>query len=935
MTDVHETDGSQRSGPSEAGASPKQGYDPRGVEERWYRFWEERGLFHADETSTSQPYSIVIPPPNVTGSLHMGHALNNTLQDILIRWRRMQGDNTLWMPGTDHAGIATQNVVERQLAQEGSSRDQIGREAFIQRVWRWKEASGGTIIRQLKTLGASCDWRRERFTMDPGLSEAVKEVFCQLYEAGLVYRGDYIINWCPRCQTALSDLEVEYQEREGKLWYIRYPLSSGTGGVVVATTRPETMLGDTAVAVHPDDERYRNLVGKTVMLPLMNREIPIIADAYVDQAFGTGTVKVTPAHDPKDFECGLRHHLPQVKIMADDGRMNANAGRYQGMDRFACREQVVKDLQRDGLLTKIEDHRHAVGHCYRCQTVVEPTLSRQWFVRMRPLAEPAIRAVEEGRIRIIPSQWEKTYYEWMRNIRDWCVSRQIWWGHRIPAWYCDPCGEVIVSRTAPAACPRCGGALRQETDVLDTWFSSALWPFSTLGWPERTQELRVYYPTACLVTGFDILFFWVARMIMMGLRFMGDVPFREVDIHGLIRDEQGEKMSKTRGNVIDPLHVIHGATLDELLSAAKSGGAPPGALEGIRRQFPDGFPAFGADALRFTLVALASQGSDVKLSVKRIEGYRFFCNKIWNAYRFVAGHLDEEEVRRARLADLPLTLPDRWILSRLTEVTRGVTDALTAYRFNDAASILYQFLWHEYCDWYLEIVKDRLAAPEDPAAQRTGRVLLIHVLEQSLRLLHPVMPFITEEIWQRLPHEGESIMRAPWPQADGALHWPEAVETMAILMEITREVRNIRSNYNIPPAKRLPLTLRTFNPTQDQLLAACQGYLASQAKLSQLTWGQDVGRPAVAATAVVQGIEAHVPLEDLIDLSEERERLNRELAKVEQALDRVNRKLANQDFLGKAPAAVVSQQRATQAELQDAHVKLRESLERIGAHLKH
>lgn len=931
MTDIHETEGPGPSGSSEAGPPTKQGYDPRGVEERRYRFWEEGGLLSADETSTAPPYSIVIPPPNVTGSLHMGHALNNTLQDILIRWHRMQGDNVLWMPGTDHAGIATQNVVERQLQQEGLSRDQIGREAFIRRVWRWKETSGGTIIRQLKTLGASCDWRRERFTMDPGLSEAVKEVFCQLYEAGLTYRGDYIINWCPRCQTALSDLEVEYQEREGKLWHIRYPLASGAGGVVVATTRPETMLGDTAVAVHPDDPRYGALVGKTVTLPLMNREIPIIADNYVDQAFGTGTVKVTPAHDPKDFECGLRHHLPQVKVMADDGRMNANAGRYQGLDRFACREQVVQDLRRDGLLVKIEDHRHAVGHCYRCQTVVEPSLSRQWFVRMQPLAEPAIRAVEEGRIRIVPAQWERTYYEWMRNIRDWCVSRQIWWGHRIPAWYCDPCGEVIVSRTAPAACPRCGGALRQETDVLDTWFSSALWPFSTLGWPERTPALRVYYPTSCLVTGFDILFFWVARMIMMGLRFMGDVPFRDVYIHGLIRDEQGEKMSKTRGNVIDPLHVIHGATPDELVSSAKSGGAPPAALEGIRRQFPDGFPAFGADALRFTLTALASQGSDVKLSVKRIEGYRFFCNKIWNAYRFVAAHLDAEEVRRTRPTDLRLTLPDRWILSRLTEVIKGVTDALEAYRFNDAASILYQFLWHEYCDWYLEIVKNRLAAPEDAEGRRTGRVLLVHVLEQSLRLLHPIMPFITEEIWQRLPHDGESIMQAPWPRGDGAQEWPEAVETMATLMEITREVRNIRSNYNIPPGKRLPLVLRTFSPAQDQLLEACQGYLASLARLSQLTWGKNVARPAVAATAVVQGMEAHVPLEDLIDLAEERERLSRELAKVEQALDRVNRKLANHDFLGKAPAAVVSQQRATQTELQDARAKLRETLERLRA----
>ncbi len=935
MTDVRDASSSRFSGFLEAEPPTKQGYDPRGVEERWYHFWEKRGFFHGDEAAASRPYCIVIPPPNVTGSLHMGHALNNTLQDILIRWHRMQGDNTLWMPGTDHAGIATQNVVERQLQQEGLSRDQLGRDAFVQRVWRWKEESGGTIIRQLKTLGASCDWARERFTMDPGLSEAVKEVFCQLYEAGLVYRGDYIINWCPRCQTALSDLEVDYEEKDGKLWYIQYPLASGKGEVMVATTRPETMLGDTAVAVHPDDGRYGHLVGQQVILPLMDRQIPVIADAYVDQAFGTGLVKVTPAHDPKDFECGLRHHLPQIKVMADDGRMNANAGRYQGLDRFACREQVVKDLQRDGRLQKVEDHRHAVGHCYRCQTVVEPTLSRQWFVRMKPLAEPAIRAVEEGRIRIIPPQWERTYYEWMRNIRDWCVSRQIWWGHRIPAWYCDPCAEVIVSRSAPDTCPRCGrGGLRQETDVLDTWFSSALWPFSTLGWPERTRALAVYYPTACLVTGFDILFFWVARMIMMGLRFMGDVPFRDVYIHGLIRDEQGEKMSKTRGNVIDPLHVINGADLEELLTAARNGGAPPQALDGIRRQFSDGFPCFGADALRFTLAALAGQGSDVKLSVKRIEGYRHFCNKIWNAYRFAAPHVGDGSAREGSLADLALSLPDRWILSRLNEVTEGVTEALRAYRFNDAVSTLYQFLWHEYCDWYLEIVKTRLAAPEDEAGKRAGRTLLGHVLERSLRLLHPIMPFITEEIWQRLPHEGESIMLAPWPEPDPTRHWPEVVETMATLMEVTREVRNIRSSYNIPPAERLPLVLRTSNTAQDAALELCQGYLTSLARLSRVEYGQSVAKPGVAAAAVVRGIQVYVPLEGVIDLTEERQRLRRELAKLEQALDRVSRKLSNEEFLGKAPPAVVSRDRATRADLLDARAKLQESLGRIEAHLK-
>jgi valyl-tRNA synthetase len=967
MTERRTVSPSPSSGSLEAGGTIKQGYDPRGVEERWYAFWEAQGFFHADEDSARPPYTIVIPLPNVTGSLHMGHALNNTLQDILIRWQRMQGKNTLWMPGTDHAGIATQYVVEKQLAQEGKRREDLGREAFIQRVWKWKEESGGTIIKQLKRLGASCDWARECFTMDPPRSQAVVEAFVGLWGAGLLYRAERLINWCPRCQTALADLEVEHEEEEGRLWHIRYPFADdATRGLTVATTRPETMLGDTAVAVHPEDARYRDAIGRTVRLPLVGRMLPVIADPAVDQEFGTGAVKVTPAHDPNDFEIGKRHGLPIVGAFQPDGRIadtflvdergapigNAPAARYVGRDRAEVRRMVVRDLAEEGLLVKEEPHRHAVGHCHRCGTVIEPFLTPQWFIRTQPLAQPAIRAVEEGRVRIVPEQWERNYFEWMRNIRDWCISRQIWWGHRIPAWYCLDCDAAvgrteagqpaigaeahpIVAREAPRACPRCGsGHLLQDPDVLDTWFSSALWPFSTLGWPERTKALRVFYPTSTLVTAFDILFFWVARMIMMGLHFMGDVPFRDVYIHGLIRDEQGEKMSKTRGNVIDPLHVIHGATLEELVAAARAGGAPPAALEGIRRQFPDGFPPFGADALRFTLAALASQGSDVKLSVKRIEGYRHFCNKIWNAYRFVAGHLGDEDPRTVRLGDLPLTLADRWILTRLTQVTEGVTEALRGYRFNDAASVLYQFLWHEYCDWYLEIVKNRLAAAEDQATQRTGRVLLARVLEQSLRLLHPIMPFITEEIWQRLPHDGVSIMVAPWPQPEPALQWPQAVEAMETLMEITREVRNIRSTYNIAPSQRLPLVLRTSSPNHAAILESCQGYLASLARLSQFTWGQDVAKPKVAAAAVIKGIEAYVPLEGLIDFREERERLRRELAKVEQGLDRVTRKLSNEEFLGKAPPAVVSREKGARAELVDAQAKLRESLTRIEAHLK-
>jgi len=927
MTDRPETNPGRPDAAGEAAA--KQGYDPRGVEQRWYQSWEAGGLFHADPARPGSAYSIVIPPPNVTGSLHMGHALNNTLQDVLIRWHRMRGDNTLWMPGMDHAGIATQNVVERHLRKEGQRREDLGREAFVERVWQWKAASGGHIIRQLKTLGASCDWARERFTMDAGLSEAVKEVFCQLYEAGLIYRGNYITNWCPRCQTALSDLEVEYRERNGHLWYVRYPLVDGTGEVVVATTRPETILGDTAVAVHPEDARYAALVGKTVRLPILGREIPVIADSYVEREFGTGAVKVTPAHDPKDFDCGLRHRLAQIKVIGDDGRMNEKAGPYAGMDRFACRKQLVADLTAQGLLLKIDDHLHAVGECYRCQTVVEPSLSRQWFVKMQPLAEPAIRAVEEGRTRIIPAQWEKTYFEWMRNIRDWCISRQIWWGHRIPAWYCDRCNETVVARSAPAACPKCGGSLRQETDVLDTWFSSALWPFSTLGWPKRTPELERYYPTACLVTGFDILFFWVARMMMMGLRFMGEVPFKDVVIHGLIRDEQGDKMSKTRGNVIDPLHVIHGATRDELAAATEAGGAPPAAQEAIRRQFPEGFPAFGADALRFTLTALAGLGSDLKLSIKRIEGYRHFCNKIWNAFRFLTPHIPSGQAAAVPPATLPLTLADRWILSRLNSLIRGVDEALGGYRFNDAALLLYQFFWHEYCDWYLEIIKTRLAeAPEAPET-RAGRIVLVHVLERALRLLHPFMPFITEEIWQRLPHQGPSIMTASWPTPEEELDDPAAAEAMESLMGIIREVRNIRSAYNVSPAVRVPLVLRVASPALQATLATGSGYLVNLARLSRLAVGPDQAKPELAATAVVKGAELFVPLEEVIDLQAERGRLAKELARVEQGLARIDKKLGNQEFVRKAPPAVVEKEQASRAELLEAQGRLAENLRRI------
>ncbi|MBE0616723.1 MAG: valine--tRNA ligase, partial [Proteobacteria bacterium] len=695
------------SAPSEASrGAGLAGYDPHAIEEKWYERWVSAGLFHADPASARPGYSIVIPPPNVTGNLHMGHALNNTLQDVLARYKRMDGFEVLWMPGTDHAGIATQNVVERMLAAEGTNREALGREAFVERVWKWREESGGTIIRQLRRLGASCDWERERFTMDEGLSRAVREVFCRLFDEGLIYRGDYITNWCPRCHTALSDLEVEHEDAEGRLWHLRYPFRDGSGEVVVATTRPETMLGDTAVAVHPDDERYHEHVGKTLVLPLVGREMPLIADGAVDPAFGTGAVKVTPAHDPNDFAMGLRHGLPQVAVIGKDGTMTPEAGAaYAGLDRYEARKRVLADLEAAGALLKEERHAHAVGHCYRCHTVIEPLVSRQWFVKIQPLADAALDAVRDGRTRIVPAQWEKTYYHWMENIRDWCISRQIWWGHRIPAFTCAACGELTVAREDPAVCPRCGAdRLEQETDVLDTWFSSALWPFSTMGWPDRTPELAKFYPTSALVTGFDILFFWVARMLMMGLKFMGDVPFRDVYIHALVRDEQGQKMSKSKGNVIDPLEVID---------------------------------RFGADAFRFTLCAFAAQGRDVRLSTERIEGYSRFVNKVWNAAKFALMNLADFDPAAPEVAFADLLPQDRWVLTRLRAAAAEVRRGIEAYEFDKAASAVYQFLWREFCDWYIEMAKGPLYRIDAPEARLGTQQTLVRALDAIFRLLHP------------------------------------------------------------------------------------------------------------------------------------------------------------------------------------------------------
>jgi valyl-tRNA synthetase len=878
----------------------EKSYNPHQVEEKWYHYWEKHGYFRADEDSEQKPYSIVIPPPNVTGVLHIGHALNNTLQDILIRFKRMEGYTVLWMPGTDHAGIATQNVVEKQLLEEGLDRHTLGREKLVERVWKWKEQSGGTIINQLKKLGASCDWSRERFTMDKGLSEAVKEVFVRLYQEGLIYRSHYIINWCPRCQTALSDLEVEHQEITGKLYHLKYPFKESDRFVVVATTRPETMLGDTAVAVNPEDERYHAVVGKKIILPVVDREIPVIADPYVDVEFGTGCLKITPAHDFNDFEIGLQHGLEQIKVIDETGRMNENAGPYRGMDRFECREKIVKDFERDRVLIKIEDYPHVVGHCYRCKTIVEPNLSLQWFVKTKPLAKTAIEAVRDGRTRIIPEVWEKTYFEWMENIRDWCISRQIWWGHRIPAWYCDRCGEVIVSKEAPTSCPKCGSdRLTPETDVLDTWFSSALWPFSTMGWPQETKLLIKFYPTSVLVTGFDILFFWVARMMMMGLKFRGDVPFKDVYIHGLVRDEKGEKYSKTRGNVVDPLDLID---------------------------------RFGADALRFTLAALTMPGSDLKLSESRTEGYRHFANKIWNASRFALMNLEgfhvDEIVREVPREDF--SLPDRWIRGRLNQVIREVHQSLEEYKFNEASHTLYHFIWHEFCDWYLEMTKLYLYKEGDRRRQTLTQWTLTDVLDAILRLLHPFMPFMTEEIWQQLPgrKENESIMVAGFPKPHERYDDETAANAMELVIEVTSALRNIRGEMNLPPGEQITVLFRTRTDEVERKLRENQSFIQFLALVEEFKIGRDIEKPLYSAFVVIRDVEIFVPMERS-RMEEEAKRLQKEILKAEKESAFVMKKLSNEQFLSKAPPGVVQEVKEKALEFRTQREKLEESLNKI------
>ncbi|MBU1487353.1 valine--tRNA ligase [bacterium] len=868
-------------------------YEPHQTEEKWSRYWQEKGYFKADNTAKGKPpYSIVIPPPNVTGSLHMGHALNNTLQDILVRWRRMQGYNALWLPGTDHAGIATQNVVERQIAKEGMARHDLGREAFVERVWMWKEEYGNRIIEQLKRLGASCDWSRLRFTMDAGLSKAVREVFVRLCEEGLIYQGDYIINWCPRCHTALSDIEVEHQDLNGYLYYLRYPLQapgSRLQAICVATTRPETMLGDTAVAVNPGDERYKGLIGQKAVLPILNREIPVIGDDFVRLEFGSGAVKVTPAHDPNDFEMGRRHNLTFINVLTPSAKMNKEAGPYAGMDRYECRSQLIEDLGKQDLLEKIEDYSYSVGHCYRCHTVVEPYLSRQWFVRMKELARPAIKAVKEGKTEFIPKHWEKTYFDWMENIKDWCISRQIWWGHRIPVWYCKDCGQTLVLREDPANC-KCGSSsLEQDSDVLDTWFSSALWPFSTLGWPQMSRDLEVYYPTSVLSTSFDIIFFWVARMMIMGLKFMDEVPFKKVYIHALIRDEKGQKMSKSKGNVVDPLDIIKD---------------------------------YGTDALRFTLSALSAQGRDIFLSKEQIEGYRHFANKLWNAARFILMNL--EGMRNAECGMRNAELADRWIVSRLNQVIKEVTISLEEFKFNEAAMALYNFVWHEFCDWYLELAKIWLYG-EDEEKRQAVQHLLVTTFGNILKLLHPFMPFMTEEIWQKLPvvKEQESIIRQSWPKAEENRIDEKAIKDMELVREVIYRIRNLRAEMGISLKTKAKVLIKGENSA----LRENQDYILRLASLSLIEMGEDTAKPSLSATAVIGGLEIYLPLGDLIDLEAERARLAKELKKIEEDLSRIQTKLANEAFRAKAPKEVVKKQEEVASKIIEKRTKLRKNLE--------
>ena len=862
-------------------------YDPKSVEDKLYKFWVDSGFFHAEVNPDKKPYTIVIPPPNVTGQLHMGHAFDETLQDILIRTKRMQGYEALWMPGTDHAGIATQIKVEENLRkEEGLTRYDLGREEFLKRVWAWKDKFGSRIISQLKKLGTSCDWDRERFTMDEGCSKAVREVFVNLYNKGLIYKGHRIINWCPHCATALSDAEVEYETQPGKLWHIRYPLADGSGDLVVATTRPETFMGDTGVAVNPNDERYKHLIGKTCILPIMNREIPIFGDEYVDMEFGTGCVKVTPCHDPNDFEMGQRHDLEQILVFNEDATVNANGGKYEGMDRYECRKAVVKDLEEGGYLVKIEDHEHNVGTCYRCGTTVEPMTSAQWFVKMAPLAKPAMDVVNEGKTKFVPDRFSKTYLRWMENVHDWCISRQLWWGHRIPAFYCDDCGEMTVSKTDVCTCPKCGGThIHQEEDVLDTWFSSALWPFSTLGWPDKTKELDYFYPTSTLVTGYDIIFFWVARMIFSGVEHMGETPFETVYIHGLVRDAQGRKMSKSLGNGIDPLEVID---------------------------------QYGADALRFTLATGNSPGNDMRFSDERVQASRNFCNKIWNASRFIQMNLT---IDKDKAVELPsdLAIEDKWILSKFNTLVADVTRNIDQYELGLAAAKLNDFIWENFCDWYIEIAKTRLQTGDENVQK-----VLCYVLSGAMQLLHPFMPFITETIWQALPHEGPSVMVSAWPEYKDELHFAAEEAQMESLMDAVRAIRNRRAEMNVPPSKKAKVLILT---EKKDTFSAGAGFFPKLAYASEIELIDAVPADAAKMASVVTGdAQIYMPMGDLIDFEAERARLGKEKSKVEADIDFVMKKLNNPKFVDKAPEKVVAAEREKAEKLREHLAKLEESI---------
>lgn len=867
-------------------------YDPSEFEDRIYNEWVEKGYFHAEADKDREPFTIVIPPPNVTGQLHMGHALDETLQDILIRYKRMQGYNALWIPGTDHAGIATQAKVEAEIREkEGLSRYDLGREKFLERVWDWKKMYGDRIINQLKKIGSSCDWERERFTMDEGLSKAVKEVFVNLYNKGLVYQGSRIINWCPHCITALSDVEVEHEEQAGHFWHIKYPIKDSGDFVIIATTRPETLFGDTAVAVNPEDERYKNLVGKMLLLPLTDREIPVVADEYVDKEFGTGCVKITPAHDPNDFEVGQRHNLEQIKVMNDDATMNSYAGKYEGMDRYECRKAMIKDLDEMGLLVKVDDHSHNVGQCQRCGTTVEPIVSKQWFVKMKPLAQPAIDAVKNKETEFVPEHFEKVYFHWLENIRDWCISRQLWWGHRIPAFYCDGCGEMVVTKEDKPVCSKCGKEMRQDSDTLDTWFSSALWPFSTLGWPEKNEDLEYFYPTSVLVTGYDIIPFWVMRMMFSALEHTGEVPFKHVFIHGLVRDSQGRKMSKSLGNGIDPLEIVE---------------------------------QYGADALRFTLATGNAPGNDMRFYIERVESSRNFANKIWNASRFTLMNLDITENKLPDMSDLQLE--DKWILSRYNKVVKAVTENLDKFELGIALSNLYDFIWESFCDWYIELVKPRLFDKENPTA-KTAQYVLTYVLSNTMKLLHPFMPFITEEIWQHLPHEGESIMISEYPSYDSALDFPNDEKAMALIMDAISAIRNRRAEMNVPPSKKAKVIIVT---DKKDVFGQGIAFFEKLASASEAVVQSDKsGVSDNAVNIVVPSAEIYLPLDELVDKSKELARLNDEKKKLEGEIKRVEGKLNNAGFVAKAPQKVVDEEKAKGEKYKEMLEKVLESIKNM------